>query len=230
MLTERPINIVATRLLDKSNKMRAAESGISMYDYEFLNIGYIFDSKIWDNINAQPGVPKVFTSKHSVKAYHLFAQPNGAQTCFCIEGETSRLAQEAGFEVVGTAQNSARLANVIVNKNLGKVMILSGNNRRDELTGILFLNNHPFEEFTVYSKSAADIPIKAEFDGIAFFSPSQVKAFMKSNEIEKDLPVFSIGETTAEFLRNNGFTAVSVAETASETALIDTVIKFYKEK
>lgn len=229
-MTTPSINIVATRLLEMTNKRKAAESGIALHDYEFLNIGYIFDDKIWETINSQPLTPKVFTSKHAVKAYHLFANPHSNQTCFCIEGETSLQAREAGFEVLGTAVNAAKLANVIVKMKLEKVMILSGNNRRDELTAILYFNQYLFEEYTVYSKSAVEIPIRAEYDGIAFFSPSQVKAFMKANDLKKDQPVFSIGETTAEFLRNQGCSDITVAETASESSLIDTIIKFYKHK
>jgi uroporphyrinogen-III synthase len=65
--------------------------------------------------------------------------------------------------------------------------------------------------------------------GAMFFSPSQVEAFLLKNNLQKEIPVFSIGETTAETLMNKGFKNIFVAENKSEESVIEKVIEYFKK-
>ena len=60
-------------------------------------------------------------------------------------------------------------------------------------------NKMPLNEVQVYETQLKPKKIKNEIDGIMFFSPSGIKSFKLKNEIG-NVPCFSIGDTTSEYL------------------------------
>jgi uroporphyrinogen-III synthase len=222
------IHIVCTRKLSAELIIRAASNGIIVRDIDLLDIQPIHVVK-FESALLQSQLPLVFTSAHAVQAIAPLMEKISNQTAFAIEGNTSEVAKANGFNLLGIAANATQLAHAIAAKNVNSVLHCTTAHRRNELENGLANYGIGYSTLYVYEKNLTPQKIDS-FDGIMFFSPSQVDAFLIANELEIRTPAFCVGSTTANHLKEQGHQHIVIAEQASAEQLIETVLKFYKKE
>lgn len=224
-------NIVSTRSLNEADKLLALSNGFSIFDYDFLSIDYLDGKHFVKDINNW-NLPFIFTSQHAVNALEKIVQKNNFQlnvrNCFCIEGATNETALNYGYQIMGTAGNSASLAQVILKSNVTDLLFFNGNLRREELPEILIENKIHFQEFTVYQNILRPIKINNHYDCVMFFSPSQVNAFRIANHLSILTPAFCIGNTTGDYLRLIGHKSILVSEQRNIKSVLNKIYEYYK--
>jgi uroporphyrinogen-III synthase len=216
------IHIASCRKIKAANKQNALQHGIEIDDIDLLQIDYA--TKI--ELPKQNSDAVVFTSQHSLKA--IAALKLETKKCFCIEGETSKLALENGFNVIATASTSKLLAQEILKYDIKSILFFCGDEHLEEWIFDLEEKNISVEKCVVYFKKL--VPHQFEnIDGAMFFSPSQVESFLIKNELKTPMPVFSIGETTAAFLHLKGFQNIIIAKLKTEESVIESVINYFRK-
>jgi uroporphyrinogen-III synthase len=222
--------ILSTRFINAADKSQAEERGVQIWDFELLTIGYTEDKTVAETI-ATAGIPIVFTSRHEVKAVcELFGEEKlrkQQKKCFCIHGVTKEQALQCGFEVTGEASDASGLASEIIRSGCKEVLFLSGDLRRDELTDRLQEAAVRVKELRVYFKSPAPKKIDIPYEGIMFFSPSQVDVFLQCNKLNVNTPAFCIGKTTAGHLQKKGHKNILIAEKSSTEFVLKKVFEYY---
>ncbi len=216
------IHIASCRKIKAANKQNALDQDIWIDDVDLLQIDYA--TKI--ELPKQNFDAVVFTSQHSLKA--IVALKLETKKCFCIEGETSKLALENGFNVIATAPTSKLLAQEILKYDIKSILFFCGDEHLEEWIFDLEEKNISVEKCVIYFKML--IPHQFEnINGLMFFSPSQVEAFLMKNELKTVTPDFSIAETTAAFLHQKGFQNIIIAKLKTEESVIDSVINYFRK-
>ncbi|MFM2047851.1 MAG: hypothetical protein RI955_397 [Bacteroidota bacterium] len=224
------IEIISTKKIDAELKQFALDNGINIVDYNFLEYYYLDTKKIVLAF-AENKNPLVFTSQHAVNAATILINKYNIsllnKTCFAINGTTAQLASANGFEVIDTATNSITLAEKIIHKKSQQVLFCCGNIRLQHLSEILTKNGILITEIEVYRKMLMPIKIDKKADGILFFSPSQIDAFLLQNELNNTTTAFCIGDTTAKHLQVKNHSNFIVAENQSIKSVIETAITYF---
>ena len=222
------IEIICTRPLSPEISAKTEESGISIESIDFLNIKPKPSSDFQCTLLSNE-YPLVFTSTHAVHAVTHLIQKLKSSLVFAIEGKTSKSAENIGFKIIATAANGEKLAEEIINHRTKAVLHCTTNRRRVELENGLVSSGVAYYALEVYEKEL--VPHKIDrYDGIMFYSPTQVDAFLMENTIGSNVPVFCIGNTTAEHLVNLKHKNLIVAEGASTEQLVQAVLKFFKRE
>jgi uroporphyrinogen-III synthase len=223
--------VVCTRKLDDKWKELALQKGIILESYDFLEIKPKAPETFQQAIE-QNSAPFVFTSAHAVKAVAalLAAHPDILKTndCFCIEGTTRNEAADVGFHIVKAAKDAKTLAQCIIDAGVRRVLHCSSLNRRQELTETLAAAGIEAEFCAVYEKALSPVKVGA-LDGVAFFSPSQVDAFLSANSLDQTTPAFCIGETTAAHLEALGHDNIHIAPQSGTESTLQTVFEHFKQ-
>lgn len=222
--------IGCTRKLEPSLIDEAKSKRIAIHDRDLIQVELISSPVVAQRLRENTA-PLVFTSRHAVTAvgklinqYHISLQTKKA---FAIEGKTSQLALEAGFELLATAPDSGMLAQRIVSfQNLPQLLHLSTNIRLHEWKKILVENRFVINTLEVYHKTINPGIIRAD-DGVLLFSPSQAVAFFNESDLPKYAPAFCIGATTADKVAELLHTNIQVSEQPSEKEILHTVYRYY---
>jgi uroporphyrinogen-III synthase len=219
------IHIVCTRKLSPEIVSQAGLNGIDIQGIDFLKIQPKspdqFECKLLKNSS-----PLVFTSKYAVQAVCDFTKQLSHLPVWAIKGSTSAQLESAGLRVEGVAKDAYHLAQLIIQSGVQSVLHCTTHNRRVELKNALELSGVNYKYLEVYNKMAN--PKKIEnYEGLVFFSPSQVDSFLALNELYAEIPVFCIGKTTANHLKALHYKNVIVAEESSEQNLLQTLLNFY---
>jgi uroporphyrinogen-III synthase len=212
------------------NKALALKNGIHIDDFEFIDFTYLNTPELRQSIENSE-MPLVFTSRHALIAFNkMFSGSANRFSCFCIEGETSSAALDLGFNILSTARDSVSLASKIINHQIQSVHFLCGDLHRKELSEILLSAGVAVTKSIVYLKEIRPIQISETVDGILFFSPSQADAYLINNSIVPEIPLFCIGHTSAEHLRNLGYSNTFVPEKHSESSLVELLCTYFIKK
>jgi uroporphyrinogen-III synthase len=230
-MPEKMYHIACTRPLDENHWLEAQGHGILIESYPFLEMQPLPAAEISRCIAAGGSLPLVFTSQHAVLALRNLAEERPealmSRQCFCIEGATRSLAARSGFEVVATAPDAANLAREIIRHGCREVLHCTSALRREELYEVLEGAGIQVKSCEVYRKMLQPWQVKAH-DGILFFSPSQVQAFMEANELQAQIPVFCIGPTTAASLKALGHKVVFTAPRPDTESLLQLIYDYFK--
>jgi uroporphyrinogen-III synthase len=201
------INILSTRPLEQAVIDEAAANDIAIDTVSFIHTERIISKELEAEIRTlytQP-VTAVFTSMNAVEA--VAALNPGILPrwkVYCIGQTTAHLVREHFGEVLvpAEAQSAGELADVIVQQEgLQQVVFFCGDQRRPELPQKLQQHKINVHEIVVYRTKAVSQPIKKQYDGILFFSPSAVESFFRSNKPGHGTILFSIGETTSATIK-----------------------------
>jgi len=216
-----PKHIISTKILSAVSIEKFEKAGIKIYSYEAVPTEFIGTSEIKNKI-LDLGTPLIFTSKNGVSAALKLGISD--TDCYAISPVTVAFAKEAGFRPKGSANNSKELAELIVTNLEQEICHITTGDRRMELAEHLNENGVKLHEFECYKKR-----IHAEsftdYDGVLFFAPSQIDAFVKTNEINNRL-VFCIGKTTATYAETLGVSPVKHCKISSEKNLVDLAIQY----
>jgi uroporphyrinogen-III synthase len=225
------ITIVCTRKLDEPVIRQAEKDNITLISKDLLEIT-LKNPEILFPILVENNEPVIFTSQHAVNAFNNVVQKNKGISfhtdCFCIDGLTLKSVQEAGFQVLDTGKNGAELAERIILQNIQGVLHCSTSNRRDDLQYILENKGIHYRVLEVYDKKP--IPeVFDSFDGVIFYSPSQVDVFLMNNMLKKNIPAFCIGHTTASHLISKGYDNVIVSPKSDTTHILQSVYSYFNK-
>src|SRR5690606_5230744 len=112
---------------------------------------------------------------------------------------------------------------IVAGKPAERIVFFCGNRRRDTLPDTLKRNGLGLQELVVYTTTLTPHAIRAEFDGVAVFSPSAAESFFSVNRPGKKTVCFSIGDTTTAALKALADNRVITSSTTTETAMIEAV-------
>ena len=229
-MIENKIHIVSTRKIEADLKQMASEKNIIISDFDFLNYEYIQSQDII-NLLSDNTAPLIFSSQHAVKAILQLLTKNNLQlkskSCYTIEGVTENLALKNGFTILGSAKDSNLLANKIIEQKRDRLIFCCGNIRLNNLKDILIKNKIELLELEVYKKTLTPHKLHNNFDGIMFFSPSQIDSFLKTNSLSIDTPSFCIGNTTANYLKSKNHLNFIISKNQSVKSVIETAIIYF---
>lgn len=230
-MTRQLYKVVCARKLDDKWKELALQKGIILECYDFLEIKLRASETFRQSIE-QNTAPFVFTSAHAVKAVAalMAAHPDALKTrdCFCIEGTTSASATDKGFLVLATAKDASSLAQCIIEAGCQRVLHCSSLNRRQELSERLAAAGIETEFCAVYEKALSPVKVGA-LNGVVFYSPSQVDAFLSANALDPITPAFCIGATTAAHLKALGHEQTYIAPKSDTQSILQTVFEHFKQ-
>jgi uroporphyrinogen-III synthase len=222
--------IFSCRQLSLENHQLFFKNNLHIIDVDLLTYQYLADETIKNvllhNIN-----PLVFTSQHAVKAVVQIIEKYNLSPlsldCFCITGITANFATENNFKVLATAPNSSLLAAEIIRLKIKRTMFCCGNIRLDDLKLILSEKNIIADELLVYNKILQPYKLQQAIDGILFFSPSQIDAFLLQNELKKTTTAFCIGNTTGNYLTSKTHANLQVAKHSNLNQVIEMTIEYF---
>ena len=229
-MIENKIHIVSTRKIEAYLKQMAFEKNIIISDFDFLNYEYIQSQDIIQVLSINTA-PLIFTSQNAVKAILQLLTKNNLQlkskSCYTIEGVTENLALKNGFTILGSAKDSNQLANKIIEQKRDRLIFCCGNIRLNNLKDILIKNKIELLELEVYKKTLTPHTLDNNFDGIMFFSPSQIDSFLKTNSLSIDTPSFCIGSTTANYLKSKQHFNCFTSKTQTVKSVLDFAIEHF---
>jgi uroporphyrinogen-III synthase len=176
----------------------------------------------------------VLTSKIGVQAWMEIVEKyridKNQHAVYCIELGTKTLADQYGLSIVGVAKDASSLVDEILkNKSIRKVSFVCSNLRRDELPDTLRMNGIQVDEIKAYTTELIPVEIQENVDGVLFFSPSAIDSFLMLNNNTTCI-AFCIGNTTANYAENAGFSKAQVADISTPESLVEKVIHFYKNQ
>lgn len=181
--------MLSSRKLTTAQAELLLNAGIAFTDYNAINISFIdFDAPTYIE-NA------IVTSQNTVRA---IAQKNiTIKRCFCVGSKTKTALEKLGYNVCEMRPYGQQLADCIVNAYANaEFVFFCGNKHRPEIPKALTQKQISFSKITVYHTSLNPVKFESEFDGILFFSPSQVKSYTQLNQLNNQI-AFCIGTSTA---------------------------------
>jgi len=202
--------------------MHLLHAGFSVVEADFITVestGFSLEA-IRDNL--------IFTSSNAVRAVasHPNVQDIRRKPCFVVGEKTAVLLDELGFTVLEIAGSAGALSDIIKNNYKSETFTFCcGNLRMETLPFDLKIAGIGFNEIEVYRTVLTPHVIKADNDGILFFSPSGVESFLAENDIG-DAVCFCIGQTTAAMLSGKARNIVIAAKPSVENVIVQCVKYF----
>jgi uroporphyrinogen-III synthase len=236
------MTILFTRSIDETAKNRLKASNIDVFECNVLTINAL-PTALDDILNAFADFKNlVFTSQHAVRIFcdilnenHIVIPPS---VClFSTSGETKNVIKKYGYYPTLTADAAEPLAHLMLEKAdiSGGVHFICGTLSLPILPRILTENNITLHKIMVYETltvppppNEAIMPLSqaTSFDAVVFFSLSAAGAFLMTSQLLNPTIVFTLGKTTAEYVRNKtGINTIFTAEKPTIESLIDTIIR-----
>lgn len=232
-MQQNKISILSTRPLDDSLIREAGEMDIEVDVLSFIETETIHTTEVQQEIeNALlQSSAVVFTSMNAVEA--VANELDGQQPdwkIYSIGTTTSRLVKKYFGEeaIAGIANSATELADLIVDEGEDdEIIFFCGDQRRDELPGILRNNDIDVNEIVVYETIAVPHKVDKQYQGILFFSPSAVESFFSNNKIEASSVLFAIGNTTANTLKKYSNNKIIISDEPGKENLMRKMMEYF---
>lgn len=222
-------NILVTRPLSAQQFEYARILGLEPIIKPALHFNF---PDYWDSVlkvvNEHPKSDWVFTSTNGVKALNELMN-SGLQVrpetqLFAVGSKTRDALQDLGLDAkIPQTQDGKHLAKLIIEEGkINSVIYFHGNLSRDEMTNHLEDDGIEVIELEVYETiiNPVYMPNKP-VSGILFYSPSAVEGFARGEGFEGDLPpLFAIGPTTAEALKERTDQQIEIAKQPDTKVLL----------
>lgn len=227
------IHILCTRPLPETLVETAAQAGIQIDISPFIETESILTAVVRQEIEqvSLQSVPVVFTSMNAVDAVIVFLDGRQPEwEIYSIGTATGKLVKEYFGEarMAGTANDAASLAGVIAKAaDIDEVVFFCGDQRREELPGILKEHEIAVNEIVVYQTVALPHKIEKNYQGILFFSPSAVQSFFEKNKSLPDSILFAIGNTTATEIKKFAASKVIISDEPGKENLVYKMIEYF---
>ncbi|WP_282042354.1 hydroxymethylbilane synthase [Winogradskyella flava] len=169
----------------------------------------------------------IITSKNAVEALLTnFSVPElQFKNIYCVGRRTKRMVERRIGKVIHTEANAKKLADYLVEYMDGtEVTYFCSDLRLDDLPNTLAENTITVNEVEAYQTKFDADKVESNLDGVMFYSPSTVEAFLKQNRVNGI--AFCIGETTAKAAKNY-FEDVRVAKVPTVESVIELVNEHY---
>jgi uroporphyrinogen-III synthase len=199
--------ILFTRPIDDASRTALSEAKLDFTETSFLRYTPSVSDDILRAIRAGLSQNLVFTSQNAVRIFfqtldnHRLKLPNTTH-CYAISGSTKTMLQNYHHDPVLTADSAKLLASAILKKtDIKDITFVCGNLRLPDLPNILSKNNIKIQELVVYRTEWTPLSIRSVYDAIVFFSTSAVDSFLINNKLNPEMPFFTLGKTTATYLK-----------------------------
>ena len=233
---DKPV-VLSAHLLDARYEQALADIGIQLVQKEFVSYSVQYDKQQFlDRLNDQDTQARVFTSKASVRSLADLIRSSGLELrpkkTFTVGIKTTEMLEELGVDVAARSNNALSLAQVIArNPDIKAIDFFCGNLTLNDLPEYLVskgIKVHRSEVFdiTMTAKAMAVEKVNA----LIFCTPSAVYSFFSLNKPSVELPVFCIGETTAEAVHYRCDNPKIIADEPTLDSLISKVVEFYSKK
>ncbi len=226
--------ILFTRPIDEASREALIEAKLDFTETSFLRYTPSVSDDVLKAIRAGLSQHLVFTSQNAVRIFfqtldnQRLKLPHATQ-CYAISGSTKTMLQKFNHAPTLTADSAKLLARVILKKvNPDTVTFVCGNLRLPDLPTILTKNKVNVQELVVYRTEWTPLSIRTPYDAIVFFSTSAVDSFLINNKLHPEMPFFTLGKTTATYLKKK-IKAQNVLISAKPElpVLVDTIVKNY---
>lgn len=232
-------NILVTRPLSAQQFEYARILGLEPIIKPALDFNF---PEYWDGvlkvINKHLKADWVFTSTNGVKALNELMDA-GLQVrpeiqIFAVGAKTRDALQKLGLDAkIPKTQDGKHLAELIIQEGkINSVIYFHGNLSRDEITDRLTEDGIEVIELEVYETIINPVSMPSNpVSGILFYSPSAVEAFRQGEGFEDELPpLFAIGPTTAEALKEETDQPVEIAKQPDTEVLLRTTADYIFNK
>lgn len=224
------MRIAFTKKVNSELKTQLLGKGIEIMDKQLVHTKSIIERSLWKRIQESPSVLVVTSSKalHALSEMQKQFAPQVelSKKAFTVGPKTTALAQSMGLELLGTGKDGKSVAHSILQSGAHDLLHITCENRLKEPSKTLLQHGIQLSTALVYRKEP-ELQRWPEHDGVAFFSPSQIEAYCQLNPVQEQLPVFCIGNTTAQNAAKKGFKSVYVAAETSETSIAQLIIETY---
>jgi uroporphyrinogen-III synthase len=235
-MLQNKVTILCTRDLDEALLQDALSKSMAIDVISFIRPEPVLTSEAQNEIqkaSRQPGAV-IFTSVNAVETVVTGIDQQKTNLIrwkiFCIGYATKQSVVKYFGEksIAGVADNARGLAKSILDANVGEVIFFCGDQRRDELPGLLKENKIGVKEIVVYKTIATPKKIEKKYDGILFFSPSAVKSFFQENKLDNQTILFAIGNTTAEEVKKFSKSKIVVSDAPDKKTLLNKVFSYFQ--
>lgn len=220
---EATARILSTKKLLSNQRQYLLNAGLAVTEADFINVQYI--PFLAGNINNN----LIFTSQNGFKAFSENKESikYKGSNVFCVGDKTKDVINAAGFTVTASADNAESLAAIITEKYpQERFTFFAGSIRRDTLPEGLQKAGILCNEIEVYTTVLTPHKILSKADGLLFFSPSGVAAYLQENTITNEA-CFCIGTTTAQALAGIAENIIVANRPSVENVIIQ-CINYYK--
>ena len=232
-MQQNKVSILSTRPLPATVIRDAALAGVEIDVKSFIETEAIQSVEVQQEIEqvVLQSATVVFTSMNAVEAVaSLITEEMPDWSIYCIGQTTLDLAKKyfSDASIAGTASNAADLAALITeDEYIDEVVFFCGDQRRDELPGILRSHDIGVTEIIVYHTVATPQVVKKEYNGILFFSPSAVDSFFSKNKTKKPTMLFAIGSTTAASIKKYTDNSIITSDVPGKERLVEKAINYF---
>lgn len=218
------IQVYSTKVLSQ-DQLKSFHSKIGVLMSDFITVR---SNRLKPKVVSKKIKNVVFTSKNAVKALleNFSVVELDFETIYCVGRRTKRIIEKRIGKVANVENSAEKLANYLVeNLKEKEVTFFSGDKRRDELPVILKKNGISVTEVESYKTLLSPKKIEEKVNAVLFFSPTGIESYLKENKSE-DIPVFCIGNTTANFAQKF-FKNVYVAKHQTVESVIESVNQYF---
>ncbi len=169
----------------------------------------------------------VITSQNAVEALltNFSAVELQFKNIYCVGRRTKRMIEKRIGNVTHMASNAKKLAEYLTEYIDGtEITYFCSDLRLDDLPNILSENNITVNEVEAYQTKYDSEKLETAIDGVMFYSPSTIDAFLKQNKAKGI--AFCIGKTTATVARKH-FEDVRIAKVPTVESVIELVNLHY---
>ena len=230
------ITILSTKSIDNALIQDASSKNIGIDVISFIKTERVLTSGVLNEVQKASGESAVvvFTSSNAAEAIaaglDLLKTNPFRWKIYCIgQGTKHSVVKYFGEDLIaGVADNAKELAGAILDANVRDIIFFCGDQRRDELPGLLKKNSVDVKEIVVYQTIATPEKVDKNYEGILFFSPSAVKSFFENNIPGDQTVLFAIGNTTADEIKNFSKNKVMVGDSPDAKILLQKAIEFFQ--
>jgi len=236
-MKENNITILTTRPLARTTMEMATDAGVTIDTATLIETHSTIDHDIAEEVRkyATEEIAVVFTSMNAVEAIMDVLEVDGINpewTIYSMGGTTQQLIKSyfVESELVATATNSTELAETIIENEEQEVVFFCGNQRMNELPGMLQQNDIVLNEIIVYETVELPVKITTPYNGILFFSPSAVRSFFAVNNLPAETVLFAIGKTTAEAIKKVTNNTLIIGDFPNKEQLAEKAVGYFLSK
>ncbi len=226
------IHILSTRKLDEELLRVAAAKNIEIDVYPYIAIHPKKDEATVAEIAtvAKRKCIVVFTSRNAVDVVTNVLPFVPDWQIATIGGATrSAVASFFGEEkiILAAATGKELMEKLVTLQPSIPIVFFAGNRRLDTIPIGVQDAELAFEEIIVYDTINTPRQETEVYSGILFMSPSAVESFFSCNQIQEEVVLFAIGETTATSIRQKVSNKIIISGFHSPQQLVQKIIDYY---
>lgn len=230
---EKPM-VLSTKVLNNEQESALCADGIQLFQKDFVIYTLHYDKEEFSRrLNDPATQARVFTSKASVRSLidlldstRLDLNP---KKTFTVGIQVTEMLRNLGIDVAAKSTNAISLAQIIArNADVKAIDFFCGTQTLNDLPEYLItkgISVNRTEVFNIGMKPESVSLMAA--DALLFFTPSAVYSFFSCNQPAESVPVFCIGETTAEAVHYRCDNPKILADEPTDDSVIAKVLEFF---